>query len=423
MEEPSKPDKINGTLKPDDHLLPDAMLTEYTWLGKVLSSFEHFEGSENSENVSWAAFHVATQPPITRPTAINALLPMFHEKAKTHAMILHTMKIMENAAKCLDERQTPVIGMDQPLYALAKEIQRSSSTPYTEENYVVVLGGLHIEMCILKLLGDWLEKCGWDSALVQASIMTAGKANAFLKASYVTRTRYAHQVTAATLYFPQKQTHECSDDSETFENWCKRKAEQHPQFLYWAIVLELELLLMTYVRSLRIGDFLFYIQVLGKLVPWAFALNHHNYARWLPVHIRDMVTLKEKHPAVLQQFLKGHFVVQKSNRRFLMMALDHNHKQQNQIIKAEGGTVGRMENPAALTRWMIAGSEVARVVTEFKENVQPSIDNVNADHHDQKKRNKKSFMKDVSSLINTMQEMGNRSAKIVKTSLHLILNR
>ena len=46
--------------------------------------------------------------------------------------------------------------------------------------------------------------------------------------------------------------------------------------------------------------------------------------------------------------------------------------------------------------------EVARVVTEFEENVQPSIDNVNADHHDQK-----SFMKDVSSLINTMQEMGN----------------
>ena len=56
---------------------------------------------------------------------------------------------------------------------------------------------------------------------------------------------------------------------------------------------------------------------------------------------------------------------------------------------------------------MIAGPKVARVVTEFEENVQPSIDNVNADHHDQKKSNQKSFMKDVSSLINTMQEMGN----------------
>ena len=114
------------------------------------------------------------------------------------------MEIVENAAKCLDERQTPVIAiMAQLLYALGKEIQWSSSTPYTEETYVVVLGGLHIEMCLLKLLGDWLEKCGWDSALVQASMTTAGKANAFLKASHVTRTRYAHQVTAAALYFLQ----------------------------------------------------------------------------------------------------------------------------------------------------------------------------------------------------------------------------
>ena len=215
--------KINGTLKPDDYLLPDAMATEYKWLGKVVSSFEHPEGSENSENVSQAAFYAATQPPITRPTAINALLPMFHEKARTHAMILHAMEIMEIVPKCLDERQMPVIAMDQPLYALAKEIQWSSSTPYTEENYVVILGGLHIEMCVLKLLGVWLEKCGWDSALVQASITIVGKANAFLKASHVTRTRYAHQVTAAALYFLQKQAHECSDDSETFENWCKRK--------------------------------------------------------------------------------------------------------------------------------------------------------------------------------------------------------
>ena len=83
---------------------------------------------------------------------------MFHEKARTHAMILHTMEIMENMTKCLDERQTLVIAMDQPLYALAKEIQWSSSMPYTEENYVVVRGGLHIEMCVLRLLGDWLEK-------------------------------------------------------------------------------------------------------------------------------------------------------------------------------------------------------------------------------------------------------------------------
>ena len=43
--------------------------------------------------------------------------------------------------------------------------------------------------------------------------------------------------------------------------------------------------------------------------------------------------------------------------------------------------------PAALTRWMIAGPETARVVAEFEENVQPSADDADADHHDEKKSN------------------------------------
>ena len=51
-----------------------------------------------------------------------------------------------------------------------------------------------------KALGEWLENSGWTAALVQADIATHGKADSFLKASHVSRTRHAHQVTAAALY-------------------------------------------------------------------------------------------------------------------------------------------------------------------------------------------------------------------------------
>ena len=57
-----------------------------------------------------------------------------------------------------------------------------------------------IEMAALKLLGDLLESSGWTGALEQAGVATAGTANSFLKASHVTRTRRAHQITASTLY-------------------------------------------------------------------------------------------------------------------------------------------------------------------------------------------------------------------------------
>ena len=64
---------------------------------------------------------------------------------------------------------------------------------------VLMMGGLHIEMNLLKLLGDWLCGSGWITSLVQANVTTSGRAESMLSGSHVTRTRYAHQVTAGSL--------------------------------------------------------------------------------------------------------------------------------------------------------------------------------------------------------------------------------
>ena len=104
------------------------------------------------------------------------------------------------AVQKLNPGQVPVVTLDQPLYAIAKEIQWSWPEQYGESKFVIMLGGLHIEMAALNVIGDWLEDSGWVEALVQADVSSPGKAEAFLNASHVKRTRYAHQVTACSLY-------------------------------------------------------------------------------------------------------------------------------------------------------------------------------------------------------------------------------
>ena len=37
-----------------------------------------------------------------------------------------------------------------------------------------------------------------------------------------------------------------------------------------------------------------YVESLEALVPWYFALDHINYARWIPIHIRDMKSLSDE---------------------------------------------------------------------------------------------------------------------------------
>ena len=123
-------------------------------------------------------------------------------------MIKHSMDVVKNVVEHLNPEQTPVITFDQPLFALAKQIQWKWPETYREDKFVVMFGGLHIEMATLKTLGGWLQGSGWVQALVQADIATAGTANSFLRAAHVTRTRRAHQVTAAALYILQHRAYD-----------------------------------------------------------------------------------------------------------------------------------------------------------------------------------------------------------------------
>ena len=91
--------------------------------------------------------------------------------------------------------------MDQPLPAIAKEIQWLWPGSLSDNKYVIMIegrgkGGVHIEMAGRMAEWFWVAKCNhncWNSV-----------AESFVKASYLARTRHAHQVTAAALLILQQ---------------------------------------------------------------------------------------------------------------------------------------------------------------------------------------------------------------------------
>ena len=369
---------------------------------------------EGDENISWAVYHSSLQKqPISKNNvSLISLLPLFPDQAKSVAMISHAMNVVKKAVEILNPGQVPVITVDQPLYTVAKQIQWSWPETHGEDHFIVMFGGLHIEMTALKMLGDLLEGSGWTGALVQAEVATSGTADSFLKASHVTRTRRAHQVTASALYLLlQKAYTEYSDgltegdDLMSLEDWCT-EAAACPHFHFWYLILHLELVVMIYVKAIREGNFLLYIDALTKLVPWFFALDHTHYSRWIPVHLRDMVRLEVAHPYVYSQFMKGNFTVNKTTHSFSAIALDHAHEQNNASVKGDGGAVGLTENPTALRCWMVSGPEMARVIGEF-EAATGERRKTDTRHHEQTRFAQKAFARDVKALTSVIQEMGN----------------
>ena len=70
-----------------------------------------------------------------------------------------------------------------------------------------------------------------------------------------------------------------------------------------------ELLLNT-IYSLRNGIFELLVECIRLIIPYAFAYDHINYARYLTSMLGDLLKLPTEFPDIYEEFLHGNFVTQ-----------------------------------------------------------------------------------------------------------------
>jgi len=149
-----------------------------------------------------------------------------------------------------------------------------------------------------------------------------------------------------------------------------------------------------------------FVEVLEKLAPWFFALDHVNYARWLPIFIRDMKSL----PDEVKDDFHRNWVITKTNKKFSSIPIDQAHEQNNAIVKGLGGVVGLTENPIAFRRWMVAGPEMSSLIRDFERDsleLDDGDDEISYAHHEQGMSTQLAFQKQVLSLIEVIKHFGN----------------
>ena len=121
--------------------------------------------------------------------------------------------------------------------------------------------------------------------------------------------------------------------------------------------IKLKNLMMRFLRSQREDDYHSYIDSLSEITLWMFTLNHSHYAPWLSVHLNYLSRLKSLSPNSYKEFVKRHFVTQKSSHKFSPQ--DQEHEQLNALVKGDGGVIGISENEASFRRWMVAGPRIS----------------------------------------------------------------
>ena len=239
---------------------------------------------------------------------------------------------------------------------------------------------------------------------------------------------WMHQVTASSLFNHLKAAFNeyCNEQADNLvnvlsvEGWCARQKKQSPQFHFWHVVLSVELTVFLLIRSFREANFALYCQTLSELIRFFFANNNTNYARWFPIHLREMFTLESTHPQLAQEFKAGKFVVHKTNRHFSALALDQAHEQTNATIKADGGAIGLTDDPSALCRWMLAGPEVSRLVYLYEIEAHNNETSEHTVHHEQTPQTPRTFLERVNKSHNLYKTWAIPSRKEFKTCTHLI---
>ena len=176
------PRRGDGKVRPTKSLVSGAEIKDEAWISHV------DKGTLDKDDVvTWAEFNSQlSSDESIEPRAEIGILPIFPDKAASACMMKHTMDIVKENTEFINPGQTPVLGADQPLYAICKQLQWQFPDSLGEDKFVMqlgaLLGALHIEQKCQQMMGKMLQGSGWDTVLAQADVFSSGRAQSTLSA-------------------------------------------------------------------------------------------------------------------------------------------------------------------------------------------------------------------------------------------------
>lgn len=80
-----------------------------------------------------------------------------------------------------------------------------------------------------------------------------------------------------------------------YEQYCKDENDS-PLKMFWNTYLEMAAILLSLIRATREMNWELHLKCIKTMLPWFFAHDHTNNARYLPVYLIHMLELPDTHP-------------------------------------------------------------------------------------------------------------------------------
>lgn len=305
---PNPPSEINAV---EGHF-ERAQAQERCWPEHSIKLIEK-DNLDEEDIIAWSAYHASLQHPSDDiQPALTQLLPLFYEKAASASMIKHGMDVVRRAIQFLNPGQIPACNCVGCMHhssmcngsGLKHMVKQSMlSSPYRNgdmEHIWRLFGIIRLDYCT-----DPGRYCiFWHSGLFPQSSSPhhAGRdmPTKWAPSLWVSCRRMLFiRLRDCTMRAPKR-----SGDKQ----WLPRVRHSSIGILYsgWKF-----LVWSLYDPTESKTSPSMNVESLKGLAPCFFALDHQNYARWIPIHIRDMESL---HISIHHDC--GHWVIQKTTNRF-----------------------------------------------------------------------------------------------------------
>lgn len=150
---------------------------------------------------------------------------------------------------------------------------------------------------------------------------------------------------------------------------------------YWLMYVDMVSILKRFIKAERAGKWLDHLAEIQHMLPYIVAATYTNYISCLPLYLKEMRDLEEKHPAVYNNFIRGHFTVHRTEGRFngvwidIVLEQTYNKEGKTSLVK------GISQNPGAREKYIKSAPFLFHVSESEKAMAQLENKRTSSHHH------------------------------------------
>lgn len=343
---------------------------------------------------SWTGFNILTRNDATVVQDSVGYLPTVNAPATQMSTVNEVLNQSLTIMQSL-ELDNIVCVFDQALYAKAAEV--AWKHPDKFKPIILRMGVFHTICAFLATIGKRFQDAGLRDLCVEAGVIADGSITGVMEGRKYNRSVRMHKLLYEAFmrlawkgFLPWLEAHHedalvhladtLAAISQVCENTCQaslQKVMENKSYVlilkhfgvymdylrhengslstFWMSYLDMVEILLGLLRASREGDWPLHLAYIRKVIPWCFAYDRQNYARYLPYYYAQMSRLAVDYPNVHAQFVEGGFSVQIGPKNpFGKIPVDQTIEETvNKDTQTPGGTKGFSLKPGAVSKYYL----------------------------------------------------------------------